>query len=108
MKEQSEGKLFRLVYVVLFYLVFSISEFILLCIAVVQTILNILTDEPSETLREFSASLAIYVKQIVLYIGFVSDEKPFPFADWPNPGFDSSVENPVSDSSDIANKEERG
>ena len=49
--------------------------------AVVQTLLNIFYDGPNGSLQQFSASLGLYVKQVAEYVGYVSEEKPFPFSE---------------------------
>lgn len=85
MNEDSEGRIIRVLYVVLFYLIYSISDIALLFIAVVQSVLSLFTGEPSRTLSEFGGSLGNYVKQISQYVSFNSNEKPFPFSDWPAP-----------------------
>lgn len=85
MREESEGKFIRLAYVVLFYLIYSISDVVLLVIAVLQSVLNIFTNEPSRTLTDFGSSLSTYLKQIAEYLSYSSEFKPFPFNDWPEP-----------------------
>ena len=79
----SEGKLLRLLYIVLFYVVYGLSEFLLALITVVQSVMNLLGSGPSRTLQEFGQSLGIYVSRIVNYLSYASDQKPYPFDDWP-------------------------
>ena len=90
MSEGMENKLLRLVYVALFYIIFSVTDILMLILAVLQSALNIFTGEPSDTLKRFGGSLAIYLKQITDYISHVSEQKPFPFSDWPESPADSS------------------
>lgn len=80
-----EGKVFRLLYVILFYIVFSFSDIVLLLLTLVQSVLVIFQGEPSRTLQRFGASLGIYLKQISEYLAYHSEHKPYPFADWPEP-----------------------
>ncbi|KZX78162.1 hypothetical protein A3715_00745 [Oleiphilus sp. HI0009] len=75
----------RIAYVLLFCVVFSFSEIVIAVIALIQSILSVTVGEPSETLKDFGARLGVYLKQISEFISFSSDEKPFPFADWPEP-----------------------
>lgn len=79
-----EHKLIRIIYVIFYYFIFGLCHFLLLLVAVSQTLLNIFYAGPNHSLQKFSASLGIYVKQIVDYVAYVSEEKPFPFSDWPN------------------------
>ena len=84
MEESQEGKLIRLVYVTFFYLLYSMTDIVLLLLTLVQSVLNIFASQPSQTLRVFGASLGLYVNQIANYLSYQSNEKPFPFSEWPN------------------------
>lgn len=83
MSQISEPKLLRLFYVILFYFIYCLTEVVMLFVAVVQTLLNLFGEGPSDTVREFGASLGIYVKQIAEYLSYAQDQKPYPFSDWP-------------------------
>lgn len=85
MEESNENKLIRILYVVLFYVIYSFTELLLLGITIIQTALNLFTGEPSNTLREFGASLGQYVKEIAAFLSYSSDTKPYPFSSWPDP-----------------------
>ncbi len=82
-RQDAENKLIRLLYIVLFYLVFGVSEIILALVTIVQSVLNLLSDGPSRSLQEFGQSLSLYIAQIVEYLSYSSDQKPYPFDDWP-------------------------
>ena len=73
----------RLLYMIIFYLIYGVTDLALLVIALIQVILKIFTGEPSETLKDSGRSLALYVKQIAEYLSYASERKPFPFSDWP-------------------------
>lgn len=78
-----EHKLIRIIYVVFYYFVFGMCHFLLLFIAISQTMLNIFYDGPNQSLQQFSLSLGLYVKHVAEYVCYVNEEKPFPFSDWP-------------------------
>ena len=59
--------------------------------------MKLITTELNEQLLDFSNSLTKYVSQILLYITFKSEERPFPFSPWPS---DDDVLNSDSLSSD--------
>ena len=82
-EKTQESVVLRILYHVLFYFVYSITELILLVVMCAQLLVVLVTKEPSASLQFFSASMGIYSRQIWSYIGFHSDEKPFPFSDWP-------------------------
>jgi len=81
--QDSDGKLLKILYICIFYLIYSVSHIALLCIAILQTLLNVFAGEPSTTLKTFGASLGEYVKQISVYVSYGNTAKPFPFSDWP-------------------------
>ena len=73
----------KIIYLILFCLIYGLTDIVLITIAFLQTLLNLLTGEPSESLRDFGKSLGIYLKQISEFLSYASEEKPFPFSDWP-------------------------
>lgn len=70
----------------LFYFIYGITDVVLIVIALVQTFLNLFSDGPSESLQRFGSSLGVYVKQLSEFLSYASEEKPYPFSDWPEPG----------------------
>lgn len=73
----------RILYVILFYVIFSFTDILLALIALVQSVAVLLGNEPLPSLQKFGASLGVYLKQISEFLSFSSDEKPYPFSDWP-------------------------
>ena len=52
-------------------------------IAIVQLLFAIFGDAPNPRLTAFGRSLGLYVQQNANFLSFVTEEKPFPFSDWP-------------------------
>ncbi len=73
----------KIFYLILFYLIYRITDLVLLLILLVQTILNIFSGEPSDSIKLFGKSLGLYLQQISEFLSYASDEKPYPFSDWP-------------------------
>ncbi len=73
----------KILYLILFYLIYRITDLVLLLVVFVQTLLNIASGEPSQSIKEFGKSLGVYLQQISEYLSYASDEKPYPFSDWP-------------------------
>ena len=71
--------LMALMYIILFSLVKLIVSISLL----VQWILVLFAGEPNARLRHFTKGLNRYGYQIMEFISFNSDERPFPLSDWP-------------------------
>jgi uncharacterized protein DUF4389 len=85
--------LFILIYGVIFYFLF----FLIWLLVIFQFLMKLITSELNGQLLDFSDSLTKYVSQILLYITFKSEERPFPFSAWPS---DDNALNPDSLSSD--------
>lgn len=71
--------LMLLMFMILFYLV----KFIVSITLIVQWVLVLLSGTPNERLKSFTKSLNRYGYQIMEFISFNSDERPFPLSDWP-------------------------
>ena len=73
----------RGVYILIFSIIFSVTEVVLGAVVVFQFIATLFTGATNARLRAFGLSLAAFIYQIVAYITFNSDQKPFPFGAWP-------------------------
>jgi hypothetical protein len=76
----------RILYMVVFGFAFWLASIVLGLAAILQLLMVLFTHERNEHLTQLGSGLAAYVAAIVLYLTFVSDEPPFPFADWPGGG----------------------
>ena len=76
----------RALYLIFFLLAFGVGETVLGLLAVVQFIWLLATGEPNRNLSGFGASLAHWFADVVRYLTCASDDKPFPWRDWPPPG----------------------
>lgn len=73
----------RLVFMILLALAFNVTEAVVVAVVVFQFLAKLVTGKPNERLRGFGGSLGVYLRDIVAYLAFQSDDKPFPFASWP-------------------------
>ncbi len=71
-------------FILLFALIYTVAEAVLWLMVIVQFGFKLLTGETNPRLLEFSQRLSTFIYQILLYITFNSDSKPFPFSDWPS------------------------
>jgi len=74
---------FRLLFVILFALIYSAAEVVLVAVVVIQFGFVLITGERNQKLLDFGATLSKFIYQILQFVTFNTDEKPFPFADWP-------------------------
>ena len=72
---------------------------LVIVILVTQILFNLLSGSSNSNLAEFSELLIEYIKQILNFILYRCDEKPFPFSGFPtNTGEEESMANVTADS----------
>ncbi len=107
---KSEKQWLRGLFALLFIIILEITKVVGVTVAILQFLFAILTGKGNSNLTQFGSSLAQYFQQILDFLTYNSDDKPFPFAQWPDPvvaeeqaemEFDSGstedVETPVED-----------
>lgn len=80
-----ESLILRIVWMLIFFLVWQLAELILLAVAVLQLLLRLINGQPNESLQGFGDSLSQYAAQIGRFGTFNTDQKPWPMSDWPTP-----------------------
>jgi len=85
MTEQYEKKStwLRILFVALFWVVFNLTQFVLLAIAIGQCLFKLFTGNPNLPLMKLGKNVSQYVSEILAYVTFNSDKRPFPFDDFP-------------------------
>lgn len=73
----------RTLYVVAFFFVYRVIDLLVLLLTVVQWFFRLFTGQPHQELAIFATALGVYVQQIVHYLAGRTEEKPYPFQDWP-------------------------
>ncbi|MDX9689839.1 MAG: DUF4389 domain-containing protein [Proteobacteria bacterium] len=74
----------RFVYLVVFGFAFYLSTILTFAASIFQFLAKLFSGSIFTGLAEFGSSLATYQAQVTRYLTFASDEKPFPFAPFPN------------------------
>ena len=74
----------RLVFMIVMGVAYSVAEFVTLVVVVFQFLTSLFTGKPNDRLNRFGRNLAHYFQQITVYMTFATEEKPFPFASWPD------------------------
>lgn len=79
------------------YLVVAwILSIVLVVIMVAQTLVVLITGELNANLQRFGAISTAYLYQIVIYLVYGTDDKPFPFSPFPGGDADEDETHPVS------------
>ncbi len=76
----------RLVFMLLFAVAFYVTSGIVVAVVVFQFLSKLVTGKANDRLREFGQNIGLYLRDIVAYLTYHTEEKPFPFAAWPTGG----------------------
>jgi len=70
-------------YIVVFAFIYSIAEIVLAAVVFFQFLTTLFTGERNERLLAFGNNLGTFIYQVIRYLTYNSDDKPFPFDEWP-------------------------
>jgi hypothetical protein len=73
----------RIILMVAFAVVLYPVFLVLLVLMIAQMLFVIITGESNANLRSLGVALSVYIFQIVQFMSYVTDVKPFPFSDFP-------------------------
>lgn len=73
----------RVLFMVLFALILQVAAAIMWVVVVLQFLFSLFTGETNTRLRQFGHSLATFIYQTWQFLSYNSEEKPYPFQDWP-------------------------
>ncbi len=83
-KIANPGHWMRLLLMALMYIIlFSLVQFIVTISLLIQWVLVLFSGEPNARLKHFTRGLNRYAYQIMEFLNFNSEERPFPLSDWP-------------------------
>ena len=74
----------RLVFMVLFAIAYGVAEVVFFALVVFQFLSKVVTGSLFENVSAFSSSLTAYIKQILDFLSFANDTRPYPLSDWPS------------------------
>ena len=73
----------RLVYMILFAVIFYIVALVIAVVAVVQFLSRLFTGKVNQQLQALGQGVGVYVNEITVFLTYHTDDKPYPFAPWP-------------------------
>lgn len=73
----------RLLYMIVFGLLSILARIVVWIVAVLQLLLVLITGTDNKNLRDFGQCAAKWTYQAFMFLTFNSNDKPFPFSDWP-------------------------
>lgn len=82
---ERESIVLRMLWMVIFVVVWQLAELLLAAVVLLQLGYRLFYSAPNAGLLSFGDSLSQYLAQIGRFGTFNTEEKPWPFADWPTP-----------------------
>lgn len=73
----------RLLYMIVFGLLSTLARMVIWIIAVLQFLLVLFTGNSNSNMRDLGQGTSKWAYQAFLFLTFNSEDKPFPFSDWP-------------------------
>ena len=81
----------RFLFMVLFGLILSVAGYVMTAVVIMSFFWALLAGQNNEKLRRFGGNLSHFIYQILRFLTYNTEVKPFPFSDWPER---ESEENP--------------
>jgi len=101
----------RVFFMLLYGIICYIAIFVIIIVIVFQFGVVLLTGKLNQQLLPVGQSISIYIYQILVYLTYNSEEKPFPFDNWPEVkeyqivNLQKEAESPLKDKKDEGNSE---
>lgn len=76
---KDKGTWLRLFFMLIFGVILYSVFFVTCAVAIIQFVARLLSGKPLASLAEFNSTLADYARDLVAYLTYASDRKPFPF-----------------------------
>lgn len=81
---KSRSTWLRLFFMVVVVFLYGVSRVVVGAVVVLQFFNVLFTGETNKRLEQLGQALATYTYQVIRYLTFITEERPFPFdADWP-------------------------
>lgn len=74
----------RGLYMLFFIIVYGMAKFLIIAVMLFQFFSLILAGEKNIQLLKFGQNLSTYIYQITIFLTFNSEQRPFPFNEWPD------------------------
>lgn len=81
---QIKEKLLKALCLILFYFIGYVVCILTVAISIFQFFYSVFLKNPNQNLLDFGKKLNLYLYDIVRFISFNTDTKPYPFSPWPN------------------------
>lgn len=73
----------RALYILMFTVIYMVTEVVIALVVLLQFLFVLFTRQSNDKLLGLGANLSTFIYQILRYVTFNSDQRPFPFDDFP-------------------------
>ncbi len=73
----------RGLFIVIFAVIFYVAALVIVVVVIFQFITKLFTGKVNAETTALGRNLSTFIYQILLYVTFVSDKRPYPFSPWP-------------------------
>ena len=88
----------RVLFILGFCVILYLAGLVVLALTLAQALFSLITGSDNYNLRRLGAAIAEYIRQLLLYITYNTEQRPFPFAPFPEVGESSPVEDSSTES----------
>jgi hypothetical protein len=81
---KEESTWLRLVFIILFAILFNLAEVVLTAVVVVQFLSTLVRGKPVSQITVFGQNLSTFVYEMLLFLTFRTDDMPWPISAWPS------------------------
>tara|TARA_B100000780_G_scaffold278870_1_gene254121 strand:- start:170 stop:592 length:423 start_codon:yes stop_codon:yes gene_type:complete len=87
----------RILYMILFAVIFNVASFVIGVVVLAQALFAIVTGGQNDNVQKLGTGLAYYISEILSYLTYTAEEKPFPFKSWPDVDLPAPSESQVEE-----------
>lgn len=81
---KSKSLWMRLLFMLIVVFLYSVSRIVVGAVVIMQFAWKLFSGKTNDKLLELGKSLAVYTQQVIMYLTFNSEQRPYPFdLEWP-------------------------
>jgi len=73
----------RLLFMILFVVIGNVTGWLVIAVGIFQFLCVVITGQKNPQVAHFGDGLSRYLYQVANFVSFGTEDKPFPFAEWP-------------------------
>lgn len=89
----------RLLFMLLFGILYSVAEVVLFAVIAFQFMTVLFTGNKNDKMLDLGSEISNYIFHTLRYLTYNSEQRPYPFSDWPSDKGAMEVEEPEGEAS---------